>query len=258
MREDHRLDKGACRIVCCALMLSVCLATGCRTSSEGIDLTERGVLTLMINRVSESTVATATAQVTDNNILSIPGTQIVLADDQVLSINDVPLTATALTILGLDATVSATIEAADAPDTYTISFDNQGVTTTFETTPPKDFTEVTPEPSAEVSRDGFELTWEPSDDDGVTVTVTISGSGVSYAEDGSAQVVDHVVTLSDLADDGAVTIGSTQLYEFVNGDITVAVTRVKSVSQKLGFSGGTIRMEIGLEISLTLVEADTD
>jgi hypothetical protein len=245
------------RIAGTATALAVLLIAGCPTSSEGIDLTERGVLSLLISRVSESAVATATAQVSDSSILSFPYTEIVLADDQILYANDVPLTATMRTVLGLDATVAATIEAVDEPDTYTISFDNQGVITTYEVTPPEDFSEVTPEPSTEVPRDGFELEWDPSDDDEASITITIAGSTWSYAEDGSLQVVDYEVSLSDLADDGDISIGSTEL-PFLAGDISVTLTRVKTISRKLGFSSGTIRLEIEREIPLTLVESDTD
>lgn len=242
----------------CAIALASLVNTDCTTSSEGIDLTEDGVLTLVISRVSASAIATATAGVVDNGILSLSSGKIVLVDDQVLSVNNVPLTPTTLTDLGLDATVSATIEAVEAPDTYTISFDNQGVITTCEATPPEDFSEVTPEPSTEVPRDGFELEWKPLGDDDVTVTITITGSALSYEEDGSVQVVDYDVSLSDLADDGDIAIGSTELYQFLAGDISVTLTRVKSISQKLGFSDGTIRLEIGREIPLVLVEPSTD
>ena len=86
----------------------------------------------------------------------------------------------------------------ETPNTYTISFDNQCVTTTFETTPPEDFTGVLPEPSTEVSRDGFELTWEPSGDDDVTIGISITGLILSYAEDWSVQIVEHAVSFVDL------------------------------------------------------------
>lgn len=258
MRMDREVSAGPRWIVYGVLILPVLLAAGCPTTSEGIDLTERGVLTLAIGRVSESTVARARALVSDNDILSIPYTEIVLADDQILSVNGTPLTETTWTEFGLDATVSATIAAVDAPDTYTISFDNQGVITMFEATPPEDFSEVTPAPSTEVFRDGFELAWEPSDDSDTTVDIAITGSIFAYAEDGSVEVVEYAVTLQDLADDGDVTIGPGALYQFLAGDLSVTLTRVKSITQKLGFSAGTIRLEIDYTVPLTLIESSTE
>ena len=248
--------RAACWITGVAIALPLLLIAGCPTSSEGIDLTERGELAMAIRRVSESATATATAQVSDNNILSFPYTEIVLADDQVLYINNVPLTATTGTTFGLDAAVAATVEAADAPDTYTISFDNEGTITTCEVTPPLDFDEVTPESGDEVERDGFELEWDPSDD--ATITISITGWVWSYTSEGTLEVVEYTVSLADLADDGDITIGSGNLASFLAGDITVALTRVKTISQKLGFSSGTIQMAISRAISLTLIESSDE
>jgi hypothetical protein len=66
------------------------------------------------------------------------------------------------------------------------------------------------------------------------------------------------VTLSDLADDGDVTIGSSQLAYFLTGDLTVTLRRVRTISQKLGFSSGTIILRADHEIALTLEEPDED
>ncbi len=243
------------------VVLPLLLVAGCPLSSDSVDLSARGNLTLVVSRTSESAIATATAQVADNSILSLTHRKITLADDQILSVNDVPLAATTLTDLGLDATVSATIEAVEAPYKYTLSFDNQGVTTTFKVAPPDDFSDVTPAASTVVSRSGFDLTWEPVDDD-ATVSITIAGQVVSYASDGSARVGAGTVSLADLADDGGISIGSAQLSGFVAGDITVTLTRAKTASQKLGFSAGTIRLEIVRTIPLTLtvstVQTTTD
>ncbi len=255
--ESRRVYRTIVGIVAFPLLL----VAGCPLSSDSVDLSARGNMTLVVNRASESAIATATAQVTDNNILSLAHRKITLADDQILSVNDVPLTATTLTDLGLDATLTATIEAVESPYKYTVSFDNEGVTTTFKVAPPDDFSAVTPAASTVVLRSGFDLTWEPADDD-ATVSITIAGQVVSYASDGSAHVGAGTVSLADLADDGSVSIGSAQLSEFVVGDITVTLTRAKTASQKLGFSAGTIRLEIVRQIPLTLavstVQTTTD
>ena len=244
------------RILTAAIALPVLLTAGCLTSSEGIDLTERGVLVLTVSRVSGSALATAVAGVTDD--LSITSSGILLADDQILYVNDVPLSATARTALGLEATYTATVEGVEAPDTYAISFDNEGVVTSIEVEPPEDFTDVEPDSSDEVERDGFELTWDVSDDDDVTITITIVGSVLSYDDDGNLEVVEYAVSLPGLVDDGGINIGSAELSAFVAGDITVALTRVRTVTPKLGFTEGTIQLMVSHELPLTLVETGED
>ncbi len=242
-----------CRIAGAMLATSILSLASCTTSSEGIDLTERGVLTLVINRVSESAIATAAAQVRDDD--SLFEIKIELADDQIISINNVPLTATTRTVLGLDATVASTIESVDAPDSYTVSFDNQGVETTVEIEAPEDFGDVAPESANQVTRDGFDLEWDQlEEDDEATVTISITGLTLSYTDDGALQAVDHVVSLPGLVDDGGVTIGSAQLAAFLSGELTVTLRRTHIVSQKLGFADGTVVLEVDREIALTLID----
>ena len=245
--------------VLCGAAALVLLAGGCPTSSEGIDLSEVGELTLVVSRVSDATLATATGQVVKaSSPLSISQTEIILADDQVLSVNDTALTPTAWTEAGLDSVVTATVEAVDAPATYEIAFDNAGVTTSFKATPPEDFDDIEPDNGDEVSTEGFDLAWEASDDDDVAISVTISGLTLAYDDNGILQVVTHSISLTDLADDGDLTIGSTELLPFLEGEIEVTLTRVKTISQKLGFSAGTIVLEISQTLELMLVEPESE
>lgn len=243
----HRLTAGM-------VGLALLLTAGCHSTSEDIDVSERGILTLIISRVSESNIATATAEVRDNNILSFPFTMIALTGEQVLSVNSVPLMQTLASILGLETKVSATISAVDTPDDYVITFDDEGTETSYDAEPPEDFDEVAPADSTQVTRDGIPLVWEEGDDDDVTITVTITGQMLSYAADGTAQAVEGVVTLSGIEDDGSYTIGSASLSEFWAGQITVRLTRTKSISRKLGFASGTITLEIAKDIPLTLTD----
>lgn len=233
---------------------AVLLFGGCPTSSTGLDLSADGVLELVISRISGSSLATATAVVTENTLLAITSSKIALADDQVISVNSVPLTETTKSALGLDAAVDATIEAVDEPDEYTISFDNQGEVTTVDALPPADFDDISPERETEVTRDGFELTWDPAGDDDATINVTITGLVATAAADGSPQVIEFDVPLEGLADDGELTIGSAQLFGFLTGSINVRVTRVKSISRNLGFADGEIRFEIAKVVPLRLVD----
>jgi hypothetical protein len=227
---------------------------GCPQSSADIDLATVGELTLVISRPTQSSVATATAQVVNRTILSTTQRKIVLAEDQVLSVNGVALAATAWTALGVDSTVTATFAAVDPPATYAISFDNQGVVTSFAATPPADFTLVTPNAATAVPRSGFGLTWQPSGDADVTVDITITGLIWTYA-DGSWQSSQYSVPRTGLADSGAATIGATDLAWFPAGDITVTLTRSKTIAQNLGFSAGTIVLNIVGQLPLTLVDS---
>ncbi len=98
--------------------LVVVVVVGGATSSEGIDLSEQGELTMVVSRVSDSAVATVTAEVEDNSTSLFVSSGIILGDDQVLPVNGTVLTATSATSLGLVASVAATIAAAD---TYALS-----------------------------------------------------------------------------------------------------------------------------------------
>ena len=260
MRAWTRAAALAVALVSGAFLMAGCLTSN-TISSEGIDLSERGELTLAITRVSASAIATVAATVEDAASLS---TQIVLSDDQIVTVNEIPLVSTSDTILGLDATLTATIESVDAPDIYEIAFDNEGVVTSFKVTPPVDFDAATPESGTEVSRDGFDLAWELVDeedaeeDDDVTLTIALTGTAYYYDDDLNLQSTEYTVMLDNLADDGEISIGSAELYPFVAGDITVTLVRQKLISQKLGFASGTFRLQVVREIELTLVEPEED
>jgi len=243
-------------IVSGAVALPLLLIAGCPTSSEGIDLTERGELTMVITRASESTIATATAQVMDSGIIAIADRKITLADDQILSINEVPLTATTLTDLGLDTAVAAVIEAVEDDEEYTIEFDNQGTKTMIDVSPPEDFAGVEPDRLDEVDRGGFDIVWDASNDD-TLVSVVITGQIYAYLEDGSLGIVEGTLSLPNLPDDGELSIGAAELNQFINGDITVTLTREMTISQKLGFTEGTFYLRITLETPLTLAGSGT-
>ena len=77
---------------------------------------------------------------------------------------------------------------------------------------------------------------------------------MTYDDDGNASAVEHSVSLTGLADDGELTIGSAQLNQFIAGDIAIVLTRTKSVSQKLGFASGTITFDISYTLKLELVD----
>jgi len=241
-------------------ILALCLApiaAGCTSTTEGLDLTENGILTLILHRVSGSAVATAAATVKDAGLLGALGQSLVLADDQIISVNNVPLSASTLTSLGIESAYSATIEAVDEPDTYTIEFDDAGVVTSVELTPPEDFEDVTPETGDEVTYDGFTLQWEaPDDEDDATIDITLSGYALSYNSAGSVDTVEYAVAFNDLADDGSVSIGETDLQYFTPGALTLTLTRTKAVSQKTGFAAGSLTMTITKTLTLDLTDAE--
>lgn len=227
------------------------LATGCPMSSQGIDLSSKGGLTMTIARTSGSGLATATAQVVELGLLT--STKLVLADDQVLSVNGKTLTATTRTQLGLDAEYSATVEAVDEPDEYSVSFDDQGVMTTVSVAPPQDFSGVSPKAGAAVSVDGFALSWDQTSGAGATVEVAITGTSLqANSNTGAIEPVSYTVNIPAIADDGGIMVGASELTYFQTGGITVTLTRVETASQPLNFKSGEIRTEIVRELPLTL------
>lgn len=232
-----------------ALMMS-----GCTTSSDGKDLTEVGVLSMVIEHAVGSSVASATAEVSESGVFA---SKIALADDQVLYIDDAEMTPTPRTALGLDSVYAANAAAVDRPDTYSLRFDNQGVISTYEATPPEAFEDLLPEADSEVERNGFTLTWDTSSDTNTSVKIVIAGTALQLNADNSVQVIPYEITLDNVADNGSHAIGLTELNLFLEGDITVTLTRIKTISQKLGFSAGTIQLTIAQDLPLTLVDPET-
>ena len=221
---------------------------GCPTSSSNIDLATNGELVLVISRDSNDTTASVTAQITNNSAVLL-NDKVILSDDQVLSVDDETLEPTTQTELGLNSVYTATI---DVDDTYIVSFDNQGEETTAEVSPPAEFDDVSPGEGDTVSRDGFVLSWEAADESSVFVDVNITGPAYYYNDDGAYDLTDYSVDLTDLSDDGDVTISAANLLYFVAGDIEVTLTRTKSLSRDLGFADGEIRLEVVRSITLNL------
>ncbi len=242
------------RVAMLAVALPMLPVAGCPTSSEGIDLATEATLTLVVSRVSLASTATASAVVVKSGTTALPQNKIALADDQILSVNNVALTGTTWTSVGVDATVASTVAAVEAPATYSIQFDAQGTITTCTVTPPKDFSAVTPAASTTVPRTGFTIAWTPSGESDVTVGITITGYVWSYTQSGTLQATQTSVSLADVPDTGTATVGTTQLSSFTVGSITATLTRQRTVSQSLGFSSGTVRLKIVREIPLTLAE----
>jgi hypothetical protein len=229
------------------------MVTGCPiTSSQGVDLGVRGILSLLISRQSGSATAYAGASVRDNTTI---WNLLELADDQVISVNGVDLSPTLLAlVLGLgieNVQVAAEIGAVNAPESYSITFDNQGEVASMTVTPPTDFTSVTPATGTQVSKTGFTVTWSPTGEADVLVDIVIEGLGPD-GEDQDTDPDTEIVTLSNLSDDGTVTIGAGDLSSFLTGTITVSVKRFLTFSQTLGFASGQVRTEVVQQISLTL------
>lgn len=254
MNRSCRTANAALRVFSTWSVVAALVVAGCTTSSDGLDLSEVGVLSLVISRDGDASAATATAQVTQDNLV---GSKIMLGDDQVLFVNDVALTPTPRTLLGLDAVVSANVSAKSAPKTYTIRFENQGATSSYEATPPVKLEDVLPEENTEVPRDGFTLMWDAPNSGSTAVDIVISGSALSLADNGTTQVIDYAVTLTDIADDGSHDITLADLNLFLEGPIVVSITRVKTISQKLGFASGTIELSITHDLPLTLVDSES-
>ena len=221
--------------------------------STGLDLTVRGNLFMVFNRTSGSAQASAAAKVND---VYVPFTRIDLADDQVLSVNGVPLTPNWATVLtfGIVGQVAAQFGAVSAPGVYTIAFNDRGRVSTMTVTPPQDFTAFTPAAGSQVSRSSFVVTWSPSGESGVTIDVTVSGlmpdTGDDYDTDNLPDP--QSVYLTGLADNGSVTIGLADLAPLLPGAVTLSVDRVRTVPQSLGLAGGTIQLLVTKEVALTL------
>ncbi len=236
-----------------ATMLLAVLGGGCAVvSSEGVDLSVRGMLSLLISRESTSATANTGASVRDNAAVF---TLLDLADDQVLSVNGVTLQPTLVNIIfGLgfeDFQVVAEIGSVDAPSTYSISFDNQGEVATMTVTPPADFTSVAPAAGSSVSKAGFTATWAPSGETDVLAAVVIVGLEADGSDDDTDPDASSV-TLSNLPDSGTVSVGASDLNDLLPGDITLTVQRYRTTTQTLGFASGDVRVQVFQDVALTL------
>lgn len=226
-----------------AILLPAAVVVGC-TSTVGVDLSIRGVLSFLISRESASASAHASASVGDN--MSILTFQ--LEGGQGFSINGTPLRPP---LIGAQQT--ADVGAVDAPGSYSIDYHDGGDTTNMSVSPPADFASVTPAAGAQVSKTGFTMTWTPSGEADVLVDIVISGLEPDGTDDDSSPDL-RQVTLGNLADDGMVSVGASNLNSFLLGDITVTVKRFRTVAQSLGFASGEVRVEIFQDIALTLTD----
>lgn len=225
---------------CLALLLGI---GSCTTSSIGLDLTIRGVLSFFITRPSASAGALATGFINDSGSFGSPLVE--LQSNQVFSVNGVNLQK------GVFTTYFAPIGSVEAPSEYTVAFDNAGASASMTVTPPVDFTSTTPAAGTSVSRTGFNVGWSPSGDSNVLVDIEIRGLG----PDGDDQNIDPdsvTVNVKNLPDNGTATLGAGNLQGFLNGEITVKILRFRSFNQSIGLSSGTVRTEIYKETTLTL------
>lgn len=217
---------------------------GCATSAAGLDLAVRGVLNLLISRESTSANAQVSGRIYDNGSILNPVIQ--LADDQVLSVNGVAI-ANPLGFFG------GTVGSVDAPNIYTVSFDNRGTLASMNVTPPVDFTSVTPAAGSQVSKQGFDIGWTPSGDANVLVDIKITGLEPDGADDGEDPDV-KVADLENLPDNGTAHVGAADMTDFLVGGVIVEVTRFRSFPQDLGLAGGQVRVEISKTVVLGLTE----
>jgi len=229
------------------LVSTLSLGGGC-TDGEGLDLGVRGRLTLHIERESTSAEADVFGSVNDIKSLFFP--VIVLEKDQVLSVNSVKIPH----LFGLH---DGEIGSVNAPDTYTVTFDNKGSVKSVVVTPPADFAAFSPDNGVDVSRTGFEITWAPSGDAEVLVDVKIRGLKKVATEDDDDDEDDPTKTwkyISNLPDSGSVTIGEADLAKFLNGEIDLSVSRVRKFSGDVGLADTAIRVSCTMKRSLTLTD----
>ncbi|MBN2560095.1 MAG: hypothetical protein JXQ75_04120 [Phycisphaerae bacterium] len=231
---------------CKALSIGLtALAVGsCATSAVGLDLTLRGMLNLLISRESTAATAQVSGSIYDNG--STINLVIQLENDQVLSVNGVPI-ANPLGFFG------GTLGSVNAPDAYTVSFNNKGSVASMDVTPPVDYTSVTPADGTQVAKQGFDVTWSPSGDADVMVDIEITGLGPDGADsDGDPDVA--VTLLQNLADDASVHVGAADLADFLAGEIAVEISRFRTFPEDLGLAGGQARVEIVKTVTLDLTD----
>ena len=227
-----------------AILLPAAVVAGCTTSTIGVDLSIRGVLSFLISRESASATAHASASVGDNTSIFT----FELEGGQGFSIDGIPFRPP---LIGAQHT--ADVGAVNAPGSYSIDFHDRGDTTNMAVSPPADFTSVTPAAGTQVSKTGFTITWTPSGEADVLVDIIIDGLEPDGTDDDSAPEFGRV-SLRNLADNGMVSVGAGNLNSFLPGDITVTFIRFRTITQSLGFESGEVRVEIFQNIALMLSE----
>lgn len=231
------------------VVLLLVSSAGCPRQSESIDLGQRGVLDLGIS----ADTGNASATVTDNAAAPWENAALVLESDQVLSVDDVALSAEVPT---LPHALTATVATVTPPGAYEVAFDNRGQVANMQIAVPTPVDLLTPAAGAEVSRaTGFEATWTPASESDVTIEVRVQGT----AED-PRSTPEHLVTYATsisktaLSDTGAVSISAADLASFLDGSLILTVTRVRTASQQLGFAAGDVRVVCSASADLVLTE----
>lgn len=239
--------------ICGFAGVAVMCSAGCGVvPSTGIDLSQRGSLSMLISRESDSVQANAGASIADTAALA---TLFELDANQSLSVNGVELRESFLSKIGLgffDAQIRAEVGAREAPDGYEIEFDDAGTVTRMTVVPPADFTSVAPVAGSSVSASGFTVQWSPANESGVLVDVWIEGLTVDGELDDDTLPDAYFASLSNLSDSGSASIGAADLQGFLAGEITVSVLRFRTATQTLGFASGTVRAEVVAPVSLNL------
>lgn len=224
----------------------VCLAVvGCTTSSIGLDLSLRGVLTLVLTRESGSSSVRADAFVKDNGSVAA---NVELASNQILSVNGTNLTPGFVNVLGH---VGGQLQAVDAPSEYAINFDNAGDIQSMSAAPPENFSATSPPDGGSVSTSGFAVTWTPSGAADTKVDIEIRGLGPDGPDaDSDPDVL--FKTFTDLDDDGSTTISDTDLAGFNKGVLNLEIHRFHEVDQTIGFASGHVRLVNVKKLALNL------
>lgn len=226
----------------CVIASPLMLGAGCPPDPGfGLDLSKRGFLTLVISRESTSAQAEVYGSINDN---AFPFRAISLTDKQALTVNDVKIGQ----VLGF---FQSNLGAVDAPGGYTVKFNNDGAVARMSLVPPADFTSVTPAEGAQVSRQSLDVTWSPSGDADLRVSIEMTGRGPDGSDDNS-DPDNALKTIRDLPDNGRVRIGASDLAGFLNGSLSLRVMRFRSRNQELGLADGSVRIMIEKKIGVTL------
>ena len=238
------LGFGRVRVVAAGVCVVI---VGCTTSSIGLDLSLRGVLTLALTRESDSSSVRADAFVKDNGSVA---TNVELESNQVLSVNGINLSPGFISLFGH---VGAELSAVESPTAYSINFDNAGDVKTMTVVPPENFSATSPKDGDTVNTGGFTVTWSPSGAADTKVDVELRGIGPDGPDaDSDADVL--FKTFPDLDDDGSTNISDTDLSGFNTGVLNLEIHRFREVEQAIGFAEGHVRLTIVKKMALNLEE----
>lgn len=226
-----------------SLLLSAAVV-GCVTPSTGLDLSVRGILTLVISRPTTASIADTSVSVADNGAF---GTLISLDGDQFFTVNGARLNS----VFFINGIYFGQVGAVDAPGIYTVAFNNKGTVTSMDVTPPTEFTATTPAAGANVSKNGFTVTWTPNGDASTRVDLEIQGLGPDGDDDDTDP--DTVTeSINRLPDTGTAAVAASDLSGFNAGAITLTIRRYREFNQTLGLASGTVRTSIVKVVPLVL------